>query len=250
MCNDTKIKKLHIIAWFILITYLFISIVGVIYQPLDDWSARIVNRNYNGEGLIETIEAICWLSAAFIYALIFFRIYNFTIEKFTKLWMVFFVLLCFVAFGEEISWGQHIFELDVPEYVQVVNQQNEINIHNLNMSRILGLSENDFFYKYLRNFNVLLNPIFYFVCLLMWVVFPLIKKNALLKNRLIHSMPQPTMGTIIFCGVNVLIYLVIDKLFYDVGEIFELSLALTGLLSAVDAYLKWQGRLQPQTRSR
>lgn len=40
-------------------------------------------------------------------------------------------LLFFVAFGEEISWGQRIFGWSTPEALAEVNYQQETNIHNL-----------------------------------------------------------------------------------------------------------------------
>jgi hypothetical protein len=40
-------------------------------------------------------------------------------------------LLFFVACGEELSWGQHYFGYSTPETIQEVNQQEELNLHNL-----------------------------------------------------------------------------------------------------------------------
>ncbi len=37
----------------------------------------------------------------------------------------------FAAFGEEISWGQRIFNIATPEILSSINVQNEITIHNL-----------------------------------------------------------------------------------------------------------------------
>jgi hypothetical protein len=39
--------------------------------------------------------------------------------------------LFFVAFGEEISWGQRIFGFGTPESLEEVNDQAETNLHNL-----------------------------------------------------------------------------------------------------------------------
>jgi len=41
-------------------------------------------------------------------------------------------LLFFWAFGEEISWGQHMFGTLTPEWLAAINDQNETNIHNIN----------------------------------------------------------------------------------------------------------------------
>jgi hypothetical protein len=40
-------------------------------------------------------------------------------------------LLMFIFMGEEISWGQRIFDLQTPDSLKAVNKQGEINIHNI-----------------------------------------------------------------------------------------------------------------------
>ena len=42
-------------------------------------------------------------------------------------------VLFFVAFGEELSWGQHYFGFETPEAIQGLNQQQELNLHNLSI---------------------------------------------------------------------------------------------------------------------
>ena len=37
----------------------------------------------------------------------------------------------FVFMGEEISWGQRIFDITPPEILEEINVQNEINLHNM-----------------------------------------------------------------------------------------------------------------------
>lgn len=51
----------------------------------------------------------------------------------------------FVGFGEEISWGQRIFELHTPEFFKAYNLQNETNIHNL---KIKGVKLNKWVFTY------------------------------------------------------------------------------------------------------
>ncbi len=45
-------------------------------------------------------------------------------------------LLFFVAFGEEISWGQRILGFGTPDSLQGVNDQGETNLHNLSTSTV------------------------------------------------------------------------------------------------------------------
>ena len=42
-----------------------------------------------------------------------------------------FAVMFFFAAGEEISWGQRIFGLELPESIRSMNNKGEINIHNL-----------------------------------------------------------------------------------------------------------------------
>jgi hypothetical protein len=39
-------------------------------------------------------------------------------------------LACFYIAAEEMSWGQHFFQKDTPEYWAAVNRQQETNLHN------------------------------------------------------------------------------------------------------------------------
>ena len=43
-------------------------------------------------------------------------------------------ILFFWASGEELSWGQHILKTTTPEWLSLINDQNETNIHNINKS--------------------------------------------------------------------------------------------------------------------
>jgi hypothetical protein len=72
-----------------------------------------------------------WLtSIAFLIASVLFFL------KFLKTKNVFFLLLSamfFLGFGEEISWGQRVFNFETPERVLNVNVQNEFNLHNIEL---------------------------------------------------------------------------------------------------------------------
>ena len=85
---------------------------------------------------IENITALAFLVAA----ILFFVTYRKTkgdglnLTKFkTKRNLIFIFLsfLFFFAFGEEISWGQRIFNWATPDYFTKFNYQQETNIHNL-----------------------------------------------------------------------------------------------------------------------
>ena len=46
-------------------------------------------------------------------------------------WYLLLALFCFLAFGEEISWGQRILDFQTPAFFSQWNVQKEINFHNL-----------------------------------------------------------------------------------------------------------------------
>lgn len=48
-----------------------------------------------------------------------------------NVWCLGYALLCLVAGGEEISWGQRILGIQTPESLAASNLQHEMNLHNL-----------------------------------------------------------------------------------------------------------------------
>jgi len=98
------------------------------------------------DGPLETIGALAFLVASILFGYCWFKSKgngnNFRIIK-TNRNLVFLVcsLLFFVAFGEEISWGQRIFNWETPESIEKINFQQETNLHNLNNFNI-DLGEN------------------------------------------------------------------------------------------------------------
>ena len=82
------------------------------------------------DGFIEYGSSISWLVSALVLSVFYFKKYGFHFDSrgFYYLLMIFlFILFC----GEEISWGQRIFDLKTPEYLSKINVQNEITIHNI-----------------------------------------------------------------------------------------------------------------------
>lgn len=73
--------------------------------------------------LYEALQAAFWFFAAIGFFVCYWRGKN-----------VFFLLLGLLFIfgaGEEISWGQRIFNIQTPEVLEKVNYQQETNIHNL-----------------------------------------------------------------------------------------------------------------------
>jgi hypothetical protein len=78
------------------------------------------------DGVIETLSAVFYL-IGFVSG-IFYLVQKAPANRF---WMIFWTLLCFFCFGEEISWFQRILNYDTPAIMENANEQGEFNLHNL-----------------------------------------------------------------------------------------------------------------------
>lgn len=54
-----------------------------------------------------------------------------TVPRLRRLCYILLALFFFVAFGEELSWGQHYLGFATPAVLESLNQQEELNLHNL-----------------------------------------------------------------------------------------------------------------------
>lgn len=84
------------------------------------------------DGLVEYASACFWgLTALVLTWDLFARRGR---EGAGKLYLaahVLLILFCIVCGGEEISWGQRLFDLQTPEMLKVVNVQDELTLHNI-----------------------------------------------------------------------------------------------------------------------
>jgi len=88
------------------------------------------------DGPYEYTGAIFFLFTAGVYFIlaIYPKRYNDHSKENRRITRVYFSILALVfvfAFGEEISWGQRIFNFATPEAIKDINLQQEFNFHNL-----------------------------------------------------------------------------------------------------------------------
>ena len=104
---------------------------------------------------------------------------------------IFFALLgiiFLIAFGEEVSWGQRIFNWDTPEGFKDLNAQKETNLHNLWLFQAYkedGTSKS--FFENMLNMNRLLNIFWLLFC----VVIPTISLVSNKGKKLINYLGIP-----------------------------------------------------------
>ncbi len=88
------------------------------------------------DGLVENAGALCFLLASAIFCVTAYRLSGSHRQFGANRWESPLALLglgalCFICFGEEISWGQRLFDYSVPAWLESINRQGEWNLHNL-----------------------------------------------------------------------------------------------------------------------
>ncbi|MCG8436247.1 MAG: hypothetical protein MJA83_19685 [Gammaproteobacteria bacterium] len=228
-------------ATAILALFYLIGIAGRVYAPWLEPTARIINSQpyltVSENILIEWLEAFFWFIAFVLFVYAWFK----SLRLPGRHWLILFAAVCFLAAGEELSWGQHLFNFEGVATVQELNKQQETNIHNINLARIIGLSEDHDLYPYLVNMTFVLNPIFTAGCIFLWLLLPWAVNRGLLRRIPgLSAYPLSSKQTALFFLGGLIIYALIDKLWFDVGELLELTLPLVAFLYAWD-------RLQAET---
>lgn len=168
------------------------------------------------DGLVENLTALFLFAASGVSL---FRLFEY--RKMKKTWWVFtaamLAILFFFAAGEEISWGQRIFNIQSSEFFLENNKQAETNLHNL----VVGG----------KNLNKLIFSQLMFIVMITYFVFsrPIVWKVPALKN-LVNKfrVPLPKTQHIIVMLVVTLMILSIGKV--KESELHELSFAFVFFL--------------------
>lgn len=120
-------NKLSTIQAAILILGIVILAAGFILFYTD---ITLFERYVQEDGIVEWITVAGLLAGAIVC---FYRFSNLLNKRNRWFLLMTFCLGLFLFFsaGEEISWGQRIFDIKTPEYFQQNNAQQETNLHNL-----------------------------------------------------------------------------------------------------------------------
>jgi len=121
-----KPTPINIRSVYVLSVEFFLIMLSLRFLKWDSYKALL-----SEDGPFEYLQALLYLVAA-VYAFKLAR-YLFAVEKNRFLAFSFFLISAFtlvVAF-EEISWGQRLFDFEVPQSIVENNRQNEFNVHNL-----------------------------------------------------------------------------------------------------------------------
>lgn len=171
--------------------------------------------NYE-DGFIEYATALILLITGIVYLVLYF--------KTKKLLNLVFFLIFFVGFGEEISWGQRIFEIKTPETVESENFQGELNIHNLKVfnskdedgNLISGINIEVLFTLFCFGYGIIL-PL---IC----IVFSDLKR---ITNNLGLQIPPLSIGLLF------IVKILITRIFFSASTYAELRIGESSELSSV-----------------
>ena len=125
-------KALKIIIFFFPLVFIFFILVDkIVFGPQNDFYINLASE----DGFVEWLTVVFYFMSFIFSILIGKKIIKQKKNHFAVIYFVFSITFCLIAF-EEISWGQRIFQIDTPEFLEE-NLQNELNIHNLPMFHML-----------------------------------------------------------------------------------------------------------------
>tara|TARA_B110000208_G_C11617045_1_gene375775 strand:+ start:66 stop:788 length:723 start_codon:yes stop_codon:yes gene_type:complete len=184
------------------------------------------------DNLAEYLSALFLLLSSFLFlkSLISLILQKKNSNKWIMILLSFTAIILFLAAGEEISWGQRIFDIPTPEYLLKINDQNELNFHNINkrfFDRILDRLTIIFVIVgsiyFLKNKNKILGlkaPNLYVICA--FSITPFYRQN--LELNFLHIIYLPL--------IIILIYSLIKKIKNNIKPII-ITLIMTFIIQFI-----------------
>lgn len=182
------------------------------------------------DGILENVTAFTLLICSLLLFLRFIKVRS---TKKTP-WIVFNLLMIvglFFGFGEEISWGQRIFNVESGEFFNQNNLQNETNLHNLQVN---GYKINKIIFSY--GFSLVFGLYF----LTSWWLY---NKKEWAKNLIdLFGVPIPQLiQSAIFLGLTIIIALIPDG---KIWEVWECLFVITFLWILLEPFNKKEKLIQ------
>lgn len=98
------------------------SVVAVIVYLV--YPAHFVNL-CDEDGAVENLTALCFFAAGIAF------LFHMRSSSFRPVCSLALGVMCIMAAGEEISWGQRLLGIRTPDSLRAINVQHETNLHNL-----------------------------------------------------------------------------------------------------------------------
>jgi hypothetical protein len=195
------------------------------------------------DGIVEMFTAISYFLTACLLFYLFIISKSDNNKYFLRtkrnLFFLFFGLLCILFAGEEISWGQRIFNIENPDFFQKYNRQHELNLHNLS---ILHGSKSDF--KMKTGIALLLssNALLYEFYVFFFFLIPLLNRFSKKIRSVLEGIYFPVLP--LWIGITFLLNYVICEIieragligYYEIGEIKEANFPVLFFIAFLSLY--------------
>lgn len=167
---------------------------SIFFLGINDRKIVLLTRE---DGVFETVGAILFLLSAILFLFLSFSKKNDkTLFTSNRIYFLLFGVVFLFAFLEEISWGQRLFNLRSPEWLQKINRQEELNIHNITIFHgVTEEGERKSFWALLLNFERIFSIFWFVYCFLL----PLLHKFHYRARLIIERLNIPVVP--VFIGV-------------------------------------------------
>jgi len=199
--NNTKPYVISIIV-YIALNYLIYMIFDI------NMTVKIIEFVGYEDGIVEYMTFFSFLGAFIVFLKIFLMKKN-----------IFYLLLAIIFFmgaGEEISWGQRIFNFSTPETLEEVNVQKEFNIHNIDIFNTYDENGAKKGLAKLITIGFLFKLFWLSFCIILPIIF--MSNNILTRFLRKINLPVPPLSIGIFFLVSWVIYKIIVKFFFIPGQ--------------------------------
>lgn len=193
------VHEIKSLRFYILIAIGFLLLSYSVYLFFDE---SVIIRIGAEDNLFEWLTAICFFVTSILFLILFI--------KNRKSIILLFVIIFFVGGGEEISWGQRIFNFKTPQYMEKINVQKEFSLHNIELlnARNFDKAPKKGISK-LLTINFLYKLFWVFYCIL----FPLLYGSVLFIKKISDkiNLPVPPISIGIFFLINWLLFRIISS---------------------------------------
>jgi hypothetical protein len=178
------------------------------------------------DGAIEYVTALLWGLSALGFLVVCGRsaFLKHRTEKWKCFFLVCFALLMIFFCGEEISWGQRLFDFGAPAPMAELNRQNEFTIHNIGPLQFL---QDRLLLLFIAAVAVLFPSI---------AAFP--RGRALIQRLAFPVLPAAYIGFFVLAYVYIKIFHHLDGGSDQSGEVRELMVSLGMFLFALHGAIR------------
>jgi len=221
----------------------FFSISAAYFYPAHFLDAKELRHFIREDGFMEMSGALFFLAGSLVMFSVYihsrsFTSFNFNASSYKR--NIFFLLLAifmFLCFGEEISWGQRLFEIGTPKALKGINVQRELNIHNIT---IFHAGHKD----YLIGHHALIRNFIYIYC----VALPMLDRWIPLvsKMRCRIGLPLTSLSVALLFlsneAFNIIASLSYPSKHGDLYEVYESIWGFLFFIFSADQWVKLENR--------